>query len=193
MRPVNMFRGAQVRAASVHTSNWGLARLSNRADSPAMKQTVYNNLLSRINGGTVAIGSLYGFDRRILGEALKRTKDSMLIKLVQTAKTGKFEVTFKGRGIEMVEVINSAGKASQEKRYYEQDSIRAVQGYNLPFFLWMKETIGPERWGSIVKAIAADDRLFSRNIDNLEAKISGTQELLAKHYPLPKRKSIKLT
>ncbi len=193
VRPFNMLRSAQVRTTSPHTSNWGLARLSNRADSPAMKQDIYRNLFSRISTGAVSIGSLYGFDRQILTEAFKRSKDSALIRLLETIRPGKFEVRFKGRGINIVEVIDrNTGKPSQVKEPYEQDAVRMVQGYNLPFFIWMRDVIGQDRWGGIVRAIGNEDRLLAKNLDNLESKLAAEQEVLRRKYPLPTKKSIRM-
>lgn len=193
VRPFNMLRSTQVRATSPHTSNWGLARLSNRANSPTMKQEIYRNLFSRISQGTVSIGSLYGFDRQILAEAFKRSKDSTLIRLLETIKPGKVEIRFKGRGIDMVEVIDrNTGRSSRVKESYEQDTVRTIQGYNLPFFMWMRDVIGQDRWGGIVRAIGNEDRLLAKNLENLEGRLSAEQEALRRKYPLPTKKSIRM-
>lgn len=193
IRPFNMLRSTQVRVTSPHTSNWGLARLSNRADSPAMKQEIYRNLFSRVSKGTVSIVSLYGFDKQILAEVFNRSKDSALIRLVETIRPGKVEIPFKGRGIDLVEVIDrNSGKSSQLKEFYEQDTVRTTQGYNLPFFMWMRDVIGQDRWGGIVRAIGNEDRLLAKNLDNLEGKLSAEQEALRRKYPLPTKKSIRM-
>lgn len=193
VRPVNMVRSPMVRAASVHTSNWGLARLSVRADSVEMKREIFRNLSSRINNGTVSVVSLYDFDRQILGEALKRSSENTLIRLVMTVRPGKFQLSYKGKGSEVVDVIDQSGKTTKVKQPYEQDAVRTVSGYNLPFFVWMRQSIGQNRWDGIVRAISNNNRLLGQNLGNLDGKLANEREALRKQYPLPEKRSMRLS
>lgn len=193
VRPINMLRSTQVRAASPHTSTWGLARLSARADSSEMKVSLCYNLYSRIKMGTVSVGSLYSFDRQILGEVLKKTNETALIRLVMTVRPSKFQLSYKGKGTEVVDVIDQSGKITKVKQPYEQDAVRTVSGYNLPFFVWMRQEISQGRWDGIVRAISNNNRLLGQNLGNLDGKLANDRETLRKQYPLPERKSIRLS
>ena len=192
VRPVNMLRSPMIRAASPHTTTWGLARLSHRADSSEMKIALCHNLHSRIRMATVSVGSLYGVDRQILGVVLEKTTVTALTRLVKTAKPGKFEIPFTEKGKDIVEVFDSTGKASKQERTYEKDTAKPHQGYNLPFFFWMRGVVGAGNWAVIMQSIATDDRLLAKNLGELEVALGRAQEFLRKHYPLPTTSSVVL-
>ena len=194
-RIINLLRSPLVRAESPYTTNWGLRRLSNKADTSEMRKAICLNLWDRMNAGTVDISSLYYFNKDLLARVLKVRPDELKLgRLVATAKPGKFEMPFKGRGVVMVEVIDRiTGTSSFEKQYYEQEAVRSAQGYNLPFFIWMKGVIGAEKWEFARKGVLKNDKLLGLSLENLEGKLELVQEQLRKKYPLPSTKSMRVS
>ncbi|MFA5104417.1 MAG: hypothetical protein WC527_04510 [Candidatus Margulisiibacteriota bacterium] len=190
MRSINLVRSAQIRMQSPYTSGWGLARLSLKATTPAMKQDVYHNIRDRITSGTIDMASLYNFDRTILKEAFVRASVPSLAKLVATATPGRFEFTFKGKGIDEIEMIDLSGKAKLVKCYYEKECTKKDTAYNILFFIWMRETLGRDKWNGILAAIKKPEKLLVDSLTDLEGKLIEIHERLIKKYPLPTKHDI---
>jgi len=186
-RPINLFRSPQIRAASPHTSTAGLATLSNKASTPEMRQALCSNLWSRLSAGTVDIADLYSFDKDLLKIVFTtQTPKLKLERLVLTATPGKFEFSFKATGLLEVEMIGRDGKSvGIQKKSYEKDIKATTTAYNLPFFIWMRDTIGLAYWAEIIRSVQNSNKLFAQSLLDLEGHQERTREILAKQHTLP--------
>ncbi|MFA4966719.1 MAG: hypothetical protein WC624_00660 [Candidatus Margulisiibacteriota bacterium] len=54
-RPVNLFRSKETRAASPHTSNWGLVKIFYHGQDNSVKSAVVSNLSRRIDSGKLSL------------------------------------------------------------------------------------------------------------------------------------------
>ena len=61
-RPVNLFRSRESRAASPHTSYWGLNRIISR--EPSLRAVVSNNIRERIESGKISLSELVAIAAR---------------------------------------------------------------------------------------------------------------------------------
>lgn len=160
IRSVNLLRSTQVRAQSRHTTNWGLARLSNHSEP--IHGLVAENLSQRIVAGNISMEQLYGFSPSVVGMAIAQTdpKNTVAVaRLLSSAKEGDFMIPVRLEGKQMKERTKTEkqtikGFELSQTGTYTMDVMLPYKGYNLPFFKALKDSIEDYDWTSLEETIA---------------------------------------
>jgi hypothetical protein len=157
---VNLLRSTQVRAQSRHTTNWGLARLSNHSEP--IHGLVAENLSQRIVAGNISMEQLYGFSPSVVGMAIAQTdpKNTVAVaRLLSSAKEGEFMMPVRLEGKQMKEqaVVDEEkikGFEVVQTGVYAVEAMLPYKGYNLSFFKALKDSVADYDWGTLEETIA---------------------------------------